>query len=165
MGKRLPEALHFVGGAILMLLLIGQFAFTNDIRKTNDVRAVWQPPKLPEQISFADEPVPLQKWEVRERLDREVLFNYYGTANVLFLLKLSNRYFPNISERLKANGVPDDFKYLCVAESNLLPNAISSANAVSFWQFLSGTGSGFGLKVNSEVDERYNLEKATGCCV
>lgn len=161
MRKRLPEALHFVGGALLMLLLIGQFAFTNEINKAPDAVSQWQPPALPEQISFAGEEVPLNKWEIEERLDREILFNYYGTANILYLLKLSNRYFPVIEERLKANGVPEDFKYLCVAESSLLPNAISSAKAVSFWQFLSGTASGFGLVVNSEVDERYNIEKST----
>jgi hypothetical protein len=142
------------------LLLAGQFAFTNDVSKQKNATERTAP-ELPKEISFAGEAVPLEKWEVKERLDREVLFNYYNTPNILFLLKLSNRYFPAITERLKANGVPEDFKYLCVAESNLLPNAISSAKAVSFWQFLSGTGAGFGLEVNSEVDERYHIEKAT----
>jgi hypothetical protein len=103
----------------------------------------------------------LNRWEIEERLDREVLLNFYNQANILMLMKLSNRYFPVISQRLKANGVPDDFKYLCVAESNLQSTALSRSNAVSFWQFLNGTAPGFGLKVNSEVDERYNIEKAT----
>lgn len=159
MKKGCPGILHFIGGFVFALLLAGQLAFTNDVNKRNGPAHVV--PELPKEISFAGEATPLDRWEVRERLDREILFNYYNTPNILFLLKLSNRYFPVIAERLKANGVPEDFKYLCVAESNLLPAAISSAKAVSFWQFLSGTGAGFGLEVNSEVDERYHVEKAT----
>ena len=112
-------------------------------------------------MKFAGEEVPLTRWDVKERLDREVLLNFYNQANILFLMKMSNRYFPVISERLKANGVPDDFKYLCVAECNLVTTAISRSNAVSFWQFLNGTAPGYGLQVNSQVDERYNIEKAT----
>ena len=112
-------------------------------------------------MTFAGEDVPLDRWDIKERLDREVLFNFYGQANILFLMKLSNRYFPIISERLKANGVPDDFKYLCVAESNLVSTALSRSGAVSFWQFMNATAPGYNLKVNQEVDERYNIEKAT----
>ncbi|RYE00621.1 MAG: lytic transglycosylase domain-containing protein [Sphingobacteriales bacterium] len=66
-----------------------------------------------------------------------------------------------IEQRLKAAGVPDDFKYLCIAESNLQPAAVSGAGAVSFWQFMNGTAPGFGLEVNKEVDQRYDLAKAT----
>jgi membrane-bound lytic murein transglycosylase D len=151
--------MNFIGSALLLLFLFIQFSFI-DHEKDEPVHQ-WTPPALPDEINFAGEAVPLNRWDVKERLDREVLFNYYNQANVLFLLKLSNRYFPAISERLKANGVPDDFKYLCVAESNLMSTALSSSNAVSFWQFLNVTAPGFGLKVNSEVDERYNVEKAT----
>ena len=154
-------ALNVIAAVVLALFILGQFSFVNNEHRKNSVEYQWQPPKLPEQLSFAGETVPLDRWDVKERLDREVLFNFYGQANMLFLLKLSNRYFPAISERLKANGVPDDFKYLCVAESNLLATAISSAGAVSFWQFLKGTAPGYNLVVNNEIDERYDVEKAT----
>ena len=153
--------LNVIAAVVLALFILGQFSFVNNEHRKNSVEYEWQPPKLPEQLSFAGETVPLDRWDVKERLDREVLFNFYGQANMLFLLKLSNRYFPAISERLKANGVPDDFKYLCVAESNLLATAISSAGAVSFWQFLKGTAPGYNLVVNNEIDERYDVEKAT----
>jgi membrane-bound lytic murein transglycosylase D len=120
----------------------------------------WYPPELPKSISFAGEPAPLDRWEVRERLDREILTNYYTHGSLLYILKLSTRYFPLIEERLKANGIPDDFKYLCVAESSL-QHLTSSAGAQSFWQFLGATGMQYGLEINDQVDERYHVEKAT----
>ena len=152
--------MNLVGSVLLLLFLFIQFSFIDHKKDEPFVNKV-SPPELPAEINFSGEKVPLDRWDVKERLDREVLINYYGHANILFLMKMSNRYFPVISERLKANGVPDDFKYLCVAESNLVSTAISPSKAVSFWQFLGGTAPGFGLRVNSEVDERYNIEKAT----
>jgi hypothetical protein len=151
--------MNMIGSTLLLLFLLIQFSFVD--HKKDEPLHQWTPPALPDEMNFAAEPVPLSRWDVKERLDREILFNYYSRANILFLLKLSHRYFPAISERLKANGVPDDFKYLCVAESNLMSTAVSSSNAVSFWQFLNATAPDFGLKVNNEVDERFNLEKAT----
>ena len=152
--------MNLVGSILLLLFLFIQFSFIDHKKDEPDANKV-SPPELPAEINFSGEKVPLERWDVKERLDREMLINYYGHANILFLMKMSNRYFPIISERLKANGVPDDFKYLCVAESNLVSTAISPSKAVSFWQFLGGTAPGFGLRVNSEVDERYNIEKAT----
>lgn len=161
MKKPISGVLNVLAGVLLSVFVLGQLSFVNNENKRIKNEDKWQPPALPEKMSFATEAVPLERWDVKERLDREVLFNFYGHANVLFLLKLSNRYFPTISERLKANGVPDDFKYVCVAESNLIPSAISSAGAVSFWQFMRGTAPGYNLTINSEVDERYDVEKAT----
>lgn len=120
----------------------------------------WYAPELPKSISFAGEKVPLDKWEVRDALDRELLINSYSHSQTLYAMKLANRYFPMIEERLKANGVPDDFKYLCVAESHL-QNATSNAGAVGFWQFMKDTGPRYGLVINDDVDERYNVRKAT----
>jgi hypothetical protein len=83
----------------------------------------------------------------------------HGTT--LYILKLSTRYFPYIEERLKANGIPDDFKYVCVAESALQQSAASPVGAASYWQFMKESGQHYGLEVNDNVDERYNLKKAT----
>lgn len=155
--------LNFAAGSLLTLALVGIFAFRDEAKqKSNEENNVrWKAPSLPSQISFAGEAVPLDRWDVQERFDRELLFNYYGTANVLFLIKLSNRYFPIISERLKANGVPDDFKYLCVAESNLLSGATSRSGAKGFWQFMDGTAPGYGLVSNDQIDERSDIAKST----
>src|SRR5690606_37276957 len=120
----------------------------------------WLPPKLPEEIDFAGEKTPLDRWEVRERLDRELLVNSYLHGSTLYVLKLANRIFPVREERLKANGIPEDFKYLCVAES-ALQNLRSPAGALGYWQFLNTTGKEYGLEISTQVDERYHLEKAT----
>ena len=116
--------------------------------------------KLPESVSFAGENVPLDDIEVRERLDRELSMNAYWQSSTIILLKRANRWLPTIEKILKEESVPDDFKYLCMAES-ALDNAISSAGASGFWQFMKTTGLQYGLIINSDVDERYNLEKST----
>ncbi len=121
----------------------------------------WYAPHLPSSIEFCGETVPLDKWEVREKLDREVLVNTYLHGSQLYILKLSGRYFPIIEERLRANNMPDDRKYVCVAESALQQNAWSSVGAASFWQFMKDTGPTYGLEISAEVDERFNVIKAT----
>ncbi|QEC51554.1 transglycosylase-like protein with SLT domain [Anseongella ginsenosidimutans] len=120
----------------------------------------WHAPKLPSTIDFAGETTPLDRWEVRERLDRELLVNSYLHGSTLYILKLANRIFPVLEERLKANGIPEDFKYLCVAES-ALQNQRSPAGALGYWQFLNSTGKEHGLEITDQVDERYHLEKST----
>ena len=162
--KKLDTIFTIVCSAGLCLLLISQFAFKSSARanpKTIDNPTEWRPPVLPKQLSFGGEAVPLERWDVKERLDREVLFNSYNHANIIYLMKLSARYFPAISERLKANGVPDDFKYLCIAESNLLAGAVSRVGATGFWQFMGGTAPGYGLTANDNVDERMDVVKST----
>ncbi len=114
----------------------------------------------PEDLSFAGEKVPVDLVDIKERVDRDLMVNTYWQSQTLLLHKRANRWFPTIEPILKKNGVPDDFKYLCVAES-ALENAVSPAKAVGFWQFLKDTGRSYGLEINDEVDERYNLEKST----
>lgn len=117
-------------------------------------------PKLPTYIELAGERVPIEKADIRERLDREILVNTYWQSNAILLIKRANKYFPIIEPLLQKYGLPDDFKYLCVAESGLMNNS-SGAGAAGFWHFLKGTAREYGLEVNDNVDERYNLEKAT----
>lgn len=121
----------------------------------------WYVPQMPASMDFAGETVPLDRWDVREKMDRELLVNSYLHGSLLYILKLSGRYFPAIEDRLKANGVPEDFKYVCVAESALQQNAMSNVGAASFWQFMKDTGPAYGLEINDEVDERFHVVKAT----
>lgn len=115
---------------------------------------------IPSDLNFAGEPVPLQDFEVRERIDREFLVNTYWQSQTLLLAKRANRWFPVITPILKRNGIPDDFKYLAVVESGFTHN-VSGRGAAGFWQFIPSTAQAFGLVVNDEIDERYHVEKST----
>ena len=116
--------------------------------------------KIPENLSFAGEKVQLNKTDIRERIDRELLVNTYWQSNALLWFKRTNKYFPIIEPILKEKGVPDDFKYLSVIESDLR-NVTSPAGAKGMWQMLKEAGRENGLEINTNVDERYHLEKAT----
>ncbi len=115
---------------------------------------------IPEKLDFAGEPVPLENPDIRERFDRELLVNTYWQSNGLLLFKRANQYFPILEPLLKKYGLPDDFKYLAVAESGLEYTS-SPAGASGIWHFMKGTGLEYGLEINDYVDERYNLDKAT----
>ncbi|PLX01956.1 MAG: murein transglycosylase [Marinilabiliales bacterium] len=115
---------------------------------------------LPENLEFAGEKVPLEFIDIRESLDREILVNTYWQSQTMLFLKRSNKFFPIIEPILKKNNIPDDFKYLAVAESGL-QNVVSPAGARGYWQFLNSTGKDYGLEINNEVDERYSIEKST----
>lgn len=110
---------------------------------------------LPDSLSFAGEQVPLQMPDVRERLDKELHINAYWQTNTLFLLKRAHRWLPRISEILKRNGIPEDFKYLPLVESALL-NDVSPKSAAGFWQIGVDSGRELGLEVSREVDQRYD---------
>lgn len=116
--------------------------------------------EMPEDLNFAGEPVPVENPDIYERMDRELLVNTYWQSNGLLMFKRAQKYFPVIEPILEKNGVPNDFKYLAVIESGLT-NAVSPAGAKGFWQIMKTTGRENGLEVNSNVDERYNLELAT----
>jgi len=115
---------------------------------------------VPKNIDFAGEAMPLNKPDVYERIDRELLVNTYWQSNGLLLIKRSKKYFPIIEPILKKYGVPDDFKYLAVIESGLT-QAISPAKATGFWQIMKATGRELGLEINENIDERYHIEKST----
>jgi membrane-bound lytic murein transglycosylase D len=153
----------------IMLLLSAGFIFTllvsaddpQSISIDNEefmpAAASWA---LPENVSFADEPLPMQNFDTRESLDRELNATAYRHGSTLLTIKRAGRYFPEIERILRENGIPDDFKYLACAESDL-SNAISPAGATGFWQIMEGTGREYGMMINKEVDDRYNLEKST----
>lgn len=116
--------------------------------------------KIPDNLEFAGEKVPLSKPEIIERIDRELLVNTYWQSNTMLLIKRAHKYFPLIEPILEKNGIPDDFKYLAAIESGLI-NATSPAGAKGFWQIMPETAKENSLEVNSNVDERYHIEKST----
>jgi hypothetical protein len=129
------------------------------IKESFDLPQVVKPIKLKKTYTWAGEPIP-ENMDTRERLDRELLVNSYWQSATLLHLKMANKFFPIIERVLAEQGVPDDFKYLSVAESSLR-NVTSSAAAKGYWQFRKMAAKEWGLEVNSEVDERYHIEKST----
>ena len=119
-----------------------------------------QSPRMPVRLSLADEVVPMEAFGVREQLDRELVVNAYRHGSTMLYMKRAARWFPMIEPILEAHGIPDDFKYLAVIESGL-DQVVSPAGATGFWQFMKGTAPEFGLRVSSEVDERYHVAKST----
>ena len=116
--------------------------------------------ELPETMDFCGEAVPLDRFYVRESLERELMVNTYRHASTILLLKRTTRWFPVIEPIMRKNNLPDDFVYLAMIESDLT-NAVSPSKAVGFWQFLEGTGKQYKLEINKEVDRRYDQEMET----
>lgn len=115
---------------------------------------------IPDSLTFAGQEVPLELFYVRESLDRELSVNTYWHSSTLRLIKKSYRWFPVFDTILEKYGIPEDFKYLCVIESGL-SNVVSPAGATGYWQFMKSTAKEYGMEVNKEVDERYNVIKST----
>ena len=116
--------------------------------------------ELPKTLDFCGEAVPLDRFYVRESLEREIIVNSYRHSNTILLLKRTTRWFPVIEPILKKNNLPEDFKSLAMIESDLT-NVVSPSKAVGFWQFVEGTGKQYGLEIYKEVDMRYNQELET----
>ena len=116
--------------------------------------------KLPLNLNLAGERVPIERDDIRERMERELLVNTYWQSNGLLLIKRANKYFPILEPLLKKYGLPDDFKFLALAESAFIDET-SSAGAAGMWHFLKSTGREYGLEINKNVDERYHIEKST----
>ncbi|TDQ23822.1 lytic transglycosylase domain-containing protein [Tenacibaculum caenipelagi] len=151
----------------VVIVVFTAVLFTNTISKSNEpiiknvaesyvIKAL----KLPEDLNLAGERVPLEKLDIKERMDRELLVNTYWQSNGLLLIKRANKYFPVLEPLLKKYGLPDDFKFLALAESGFIDET-SSVGAAGMWHFMKQTGKEFGLEINNNVDERYHIEKST----
>lgn len=155
------KKIHLIGTLTLAVLastlLIYAGSDTDQKAKTHEGTEMYFPPT----VDFAGEKAPLNIYDVRERFDRELLVNANLHSSTILIIKRANRYFPIIEPILAKNGIPDDFKYLAVIESALVPTAVSSSGARGIWQFMPDTAKEKGMEVNDIVDERYHLEKAT----
>lgn len=171
--KNSSRAFYFLLGiaaTVVILLFAGMIFFANSenvIAASDGINDDNFPqnykiisPKVPEEIYFAGERVPIENFEVYERIDRELIVNTYFHSATILAIKRANRWFPVIEPILRSYNVPDDFKYLAVAESNL-ENVVSPAGATGFWQFMKSAADRYNLEVTSEVDERYNVVKST----
>ena len=116
-------------------------------------------------LDFCGEAVPTKNQEVRERYEKELLLTLWDRAQVILWLKRSRRYFPHIEKILREEGMPQDLKYVTVAESALRAHAGSSKGAMGFWQFTKSTGRKYGLTINARIDERRNLFASTQAAI
>ena len=148
---------RIIASVVSVFVCLGLFAqdvFSNEIAHP-------RPPKVPDYMVFAGDTIRFDKRDYYERMDREIMTFTYMHTNSTLMLKRAKRFFTQVEPILKAQGVPDDLKYLMAIESNLDPKAYSTAGAAGLWQFMKGTAQEYSLEVNSEVDERYHIEKET----
>ena len=160
----LPMKNNYLGLVLATALIALAFTFgasiSDDVHPVEARPSTVKPFELPKKMSIAGEALPMNRLDIQESLDREILVNSYWQSNNLLMLKRSNKWFPVIEPILKAQGVPEDFKYLALIESGL-QNIKSPAGAAGPWQIMKNTGREEGLIINGEVDERYHMEKAT----
>ncbi len=169
--KKSKSYFQFFAGivvGVLVLAVIGIYSSDREIKskqlsypiENNEIVHKILLPKIPGTMEFAGEKVPLQNFEVKERVQREFLVNAFWYSATILGMERANRWFPVIEPILKKYGVPEDFKYVPVIESNLY-NTTSYAGAVGFWQFTKDVAKKYGLEIDDQVDERYNVEKST----
>lgn len=165
--KRWYKHLFAVPALMLLVIMLKLFNFSSDDAVSDeDYRSYFASNykvfgiTIPKDINFCGEQIPITDFTVHEALERELLVNTYWQSQTVLLHKRASRWFPIIEPILKQNGVPDDMKYIALAESGLT-NAVSPQKATGFWQIMESTANYYGLEISSEVDERYNVEKAT----
>ena len=150
-------------GLVLSLLIV--FLNSRDAKQVASekpvITSITVTPEIPFSVQFCDSTISLRRYNMHEGLDRELTSFCYFHSTTMLYLKRANQLFPLIEPILKENGIPDDFKYLAVIESNLDPRIISPARAVGLWQFMPTTAKQYGLTITSTIDERSHTEKAT----
>ena len=147
---------------ILMASIFLSFGISRSRFITHGTESTYKiyPISIPKKVSFAGEEMILDEDDLIERMDREFLVNTYWQSNTILLIKRANKYFPQIEKILISEGIPIDFKYLALIESGL-QNVTSPSGAKGFWQIMKTTGKEYGLEINGNVDERYNLSLST----
>ncbi len=150
---------------LVTIVIAVSLSFTGPVNNSseenkNTFQLISSPP-LPSELSFAGEKVPIGEFDIVERMDRELIVNSFFHSQTIRYIKLTPRYFSIIEPILKKNGIPEDFKYLALAESGFDTKAVSPAGAAGIWQFMKPAAKENGLEISDDVDERYNVEKAT----
>ncbi len=148
---------------VFSLLLLSHVACaeSTDVSTENLKPAQVVSPKIPSRIDIAGDELNVDRYDIKERLDRELISFSYMHSSTLLIIKRANRFFPEVEPILKEMGVPDDFKYLMAVESNLAQVAKSYVGAAGLWQLMPETARELGLEVNKDIDERYNISLAT----
>jgi membrane-bound lytic murein transglycosylase D len=162
--KTVVTTFVLIGSVIIIMSVFQGFkAFNSSVERIDSARVAGysiQSFRLPDTVTFAGEKMPLDNFDTRESLEREILTSAYRHSSTILIIKRANRYLPIIEKILAKNNIPDDFKYLAAAESEY-SNMISPAGATGFWQIMPETGREEGMEINTVVDERYSVERST----
>jgi len=150
---------------ISTFLLVSAFGELGALAESPDLPALPTSVKNMDTLSFCEEPVPMENQDVLERLEKELLLTVGNRPQVILWLKRSRRYLPYIEKMLQENKMPEDLKYMVIAESALQPHVGSNKGAIGFWQILPDTGRKYGLKIDNAIDERRNLSASTRAAI
>ncbi len=159
-----PREVSLVRWRFLIFLGIGLCSWSNvqaEPLKPAHFPSLISSLRIDPPLDFCGERVPTERQDIRERLEKEFLLCLWDRPQVVLWLKRSHRYLPPIEEMLRTGEIPDDLKYLAVAESALRPHAGSRKGAIGFWQFTKYTGRKYGLVINERIDERRNVVAST----
>jgi len=153
-----------------LFILLGMVLFSLSSTYGEELKGVPFPPlihslRFSTPLTFCDEGVPIEIQDIGERLEKELLISLWDRPQVILWLKRSTRYLPLIERMLKEAKLPDDLKYIAIAESALRPHVSSNEGAIGFWQFMKDTGRRYGLTINGHMDERRNLFASTGAAI
>ena len=132
---------------------------TKSITTTTTI-IIKEPVSLMARLNFAEETLPLGDRRVERKMKKVLAAHNYSNLQTNRLHRMAEEWFPVIEPILAAYGIPDDFKYVPLVESGI-QGGMSPKGANGFWQFMPGTARSYGLKVNSQIDERKNLRKST----
>lgn len=117
-----------------------------------------------DQLELPGTDLPLSDIPLTLNSKVEYFLNYFqtkGRQSFSRWLSHSSRYIPMMKEILKREGMPEDLVYVAMIESGFQMHARSWANAVGPWQFISGTGRRYDLRIDQWIDERKDPVKAT----
>ena len=121
--------------------------------------------KLPEKLTFGGQTIPLDSWQVRERIEYEFYQFLEDEGESIILAKRTGRCFPPAEKQLAEAGLPDDLKFMLLVESKCIAAASSTKKASGPWQFIGATGKRYKLKSDQWKDDRRNLEMSTEAAV
>jgi membrane-bound lytic murein transglycosylase D len=144
---------------LIMTILLNPFFSFSQVKRSGVAIDTDFP--LPDKMTLCNESMPLNDPWAWEMLDRELTIAVWDKEQTFMWLKRAGRYFPYIEKKLAQNSMPDDLKYLVVAESSLLSHVKSEKGAIGLWQFMTETAKKLGLRSDKYIDERRDLEEST----
>ncbi len=115
-----------------------------------------QIPQVPAEMEFADLIIRINP-QARREIQLDVDAQYRNPSYLKVKQERVNLYMPIVERELREVGVPEDLKYLVIQESSLIGDAVSTSNAVGFWQFKQGTAEEVFLRVDNQIDDRKNI--------